>query len=62
MKTLLILGRIITNKEQAMSLIAQLSNIWDGSIESSVAILEVEDRLVKAGFLTWDDCELAEIA
>ena len=62
MKTLLILGRIITNKEQAMSLITQLSRLADNSMEQSVAILEVEDRLVKAGFLTWDDCEIAEVA
>ena len=62
MKTLLILGRIITNKEQAMSLITQLSRLADNSMEQSVSILEVEDRLVKARFLTWDDCEIAEVA
>ena len=62
MKTLLILGRIVYNKESASNLITHLNSLFDGSMESSVAILDIEEQLVKAGFLTWEEVEAAELA
>ena len=62
MKSLLILGTIITNKEQAKNLVTRVNTRFDGSMESSVAILNIEEQLVKAGFLTWEEVEAAEIA
>ena len=57
---MIILGRMITNKAQAGNLIADLSSRFDGTLESSVAILDVEDKLVKAGFLDWNEVEAFE--
>lgn len=62
MKSLLILGTIITNKDQAKSLVNRVNSRFDGSMESSVAILNIEDQLVKAGFLSWEEVEAAEMA
>lgn len=62
MKSLLIVGTVITNKEQAKSLVARVNTLFDGSMESSVAIYDIENQLVKAGFLTWEEVELAELA
>lgn len=59
---MILIGRIINNKKQDENLIKDLSSRFDGSMETSVAILEVEDILVKAGFLTWEEVESAEIA
>lgn len=59
-KKMIILGRMITNKAQAGNLIADLSSRFDGTLESSVAILDVEDKLVKAGFLDWNEVEAFE--
>ena len=61
MKSLLILGRIIYTKHQAMQLISDLSEHADNSMEHCMAIHEVEERLVKAGFLDWAECEKAEV-
>ena len=58
---MVILGTIVQDKEQAMKLIARVCRIANTSMEHSVAILELEDRLVKAGMLTWNDCEIAEV-
>ena len=62
MKSLLILGTIITNKNSAKNLVTRIYSLFDGSMESSVAISNIECQLVSAGFLTWEDVELAEIA
>lgn len=62
MKSLLILGTVIVNKTQAKNLVSRVNKLFDGSMESSVAILDIEERLVSAGFLTWEEVELAEIA
>lgn len=62
MKSLLICGTVIVNKTQAKNLVNRVSKLFDGSFESSVAISDIEERLVKAGFLTWEEVELAEIA
>lgn len=60
MKSLLILGTVITNKEQAKNLVNRVNNLFDCTMESSVAIHEIEEKIVKAGFLTWEEVELAE--
>lgn len=61
MKPLFILGTFITNKESARSLVNRLYSRFDGTMESSVAIGEVESQIVNAGFLTWDEVEAAEL-
>lgn len=61
MKPLFILGTFITNKESARSLVNRLYSRFDGTMESSVAIGEVETQIVNAGFLTWDEVEAAEL-
>lgn len=60
MKSLLILGTVITNKEQAKNLVNRVNKLFDFTMESSVAIHEIEEKIVKAGFLTWEEVELAE--
>ena len=62
MKSLLICGTIIINKTQAKNLVNRVNKLFDGSMESSVAILDIEAQLVNAGFLTWEEVELAEVA
>lgn len=61
MKELLILGRFITNKQQVMQLIADLCKHSDTSMEQCVAVCEVEQILVKAGFLDYEEVEQAEV-
>ena len=55
-----LLGRIITNKTQAKSLVALVSSRFDGTLESSVAITNIENILVSHGFLTWEEAEQSE--
>lgn len=55
-----VLGRIITNKTQAKNLIALVSSRFDGTLESSAAIDNIENILVANGFLTWEEAKLAE--
>lgn len=62
MKSLLICGTVIANKTQAKNLVNRVSKFFDGSVESSVAISYIEEKIVNAGFLTWEEVELAEIA
>lgn len=61
MKPLFVLGTFITNKESARSLVNRLYSRFDGTMESSVAIGEVETQIVNAGFLTWQEVEAAEL-
>ena len=58
---MIIIGRIVSNKEQASNLIADLSKRFDGTMEASVAISDIEERLVNAGLITWEEAELAEL-
>lgn len=58
----LCLGRFICCKSDAKALIFDLFQRFDGTLEASVALAEIEDKLVRAGCLTWDDCEEAERA
>lgn len=62
MKSLLIAGTVITNKEQARNLVTRVNTLFDGSMESSVAIYDIENQLVNAGFITWEEVETAELA
>lgn len=57
---MILLGRIITNKTQAKRLVAMVSSRFDGTLESSVAIFNIEEILVNHGFLTWEEAEQAE--
>ena len=58
---MIIIGRIISNKKQASNLIADLSKRFDGTMETSTSILEIEEKLVNAGLITWEEAELAEL-
>lgn len=62
MNPLFILGTFITNKESARSFVTRLYSRFDGSMESSVAIGDIETQIVNAGFLSWDEVETAELA
>lgn len=62
MKEILICGTIIANKESAARFINRLYRRFDGSMEASVAIGDIEDKLVKAGLITWAEVEAAELA
>ncbi len=61
MKPLFVLGTFITGKESARRFINRLYSRFDGTMESSVAIGDIEARIVNAGFLTWDEVEAAEL-
>ena len=59
MKTLSIAGTVITTKEQAKKLIKKLNRYFleDKSFEMSLVIDDYTERLVNAGFLTWEEVE-----
>ena len=61
MKSLIIAGTVITTKQQAKNLIKRLNGYFlkDKSMEMSLAISDYEERLVSAGFLTWEEVEEA---
>lgn len=61
MKGLLIAGTVITNKEQAKSLIRSLNNYFaeDISVEMALAIDNYMEQIVNAKFLTWEEVEQA---
>ena len=56
-----IVGRIVNNKKQAQGVISLLMSRFDGTLEASVAIQDVEEIFVKKGFLTWEEVEEAEV-
>ena len=64
MKTLSISvpGSVITQKT-ARGYLLKLANylLNNLTIESSVVLTEIEERIVKAGFLTWEQVEEIEI-
>lgn len=59
MKTLLIANTVITTKEQAKELLARLNSYFleSKSYEMALAIDNYTERLVAAGFLTWEEAE-----
>lgn len=59
MKSLLIANTVITNKEQAKCLVKKLNHYFEGkkSYETAFVIDELTERLVDAGFLTWEEVE-----
>lgn len=61
MKSLIIAGTVITTKRQAKNLIKRLNGYFlkDKSMEMSLVISDYEERLVNAGFLTWEEVEEA---
>lgn len=59
MKALLIAGTVITNREQALGLVSRLNAYFadDCTIECALAIDQMCEQLVNAGFITWADVE-----
>ena len=59
MKALLIANTVITNRAQALNLVARLNKYFeeDRSIAMALVIDDYTERLVNAGFITWDDVE-----
>ena len=57
MKAISICGTVITNKRQAISLIERLNKMFleSKSYEMAFVIDDYTERLVDAGFLTWDE-------
>lgn len=62
MKALIIAGTVITTKEQAKNLVKRLNNYFleDMSVEMAFVIDDYTNRLVEAGFLTWEEIEEIE--
>ena len=59
MKAITICNTVIANKAQAINLVQWLNSQFDHSIESAFVIDELTERLVNAGFITWEDAEIA---
>ena len=59
MKSIIICNTVITSKEQAMNLVRWLNSQFDKTVESAIAIDELTERLVNAGFITWQDASEA---
>lgn len=59
MKTIMIANTVICNKTQALNLISRLNKYFesDKSYSMAAVIDDYTERLVKAGFITWDDVE-----
>ena len=57
MKSIVISGTVITNKRQAISLIERLNKMFlqSKSYELALVIDDYTERLVNAGFLTWNE-------
>ena len=57
MKALVIGGTVITSKSQARSLLKRLEKLFDAnrSYEVALVIDDYTERLINAGFLTWDE-------
>ncbi len=55
-------GSVIT-KETAPGYLKRIAKmlLHEITMESSVVLSEIEERIVKAGFLTWAECEKIEI-
>lgn len=63
MKSLIIGGTVITSKKQAIAFLARAEKFLfekNGlSYETILALDNYQERLVNAGFLTWDEAESA---
>lgn len=59
MKAIVIASTVIANKQQALSLVRRLNGYFDGTYEMSLVIDDYIERLVNAGFLTWEEAESA---
>jgi hypothetical protein len=61
MITVMVAGTVITNRTQALALAARLNHYAadSHSIEGSLAIDMMQEKLVTAGLLTWDDVDKA---
>lgn len=59
MKSIIICNTVITSKAQAMNLVQWLNSQFDNTVESAIAIDELTERLVNAGFITWQDASEA---
>lgn len=59
MKSLIIAGTVISNREQALNLVKRLNKYFetDKSIEMALALDHYAEQLINAGFITWDDVE-----
>lgn len=57
MKSIVISGTVITNKRQAINLIERLNKMFlqSKSYELALVIDDYTERLVNAGFLTWNE-------
>lgn len=61
MKALMIANTVITNKTQAINLIKRLNGYFDTDKSYSMALVidDYTERLVNAGFLTWEEADAA---
>ena len=59
MKAITICNTVVANKAQAIRLVKWLNSQFDHSIASAAVIDELTERLVNAGFITWEDAEAA---
>ena len=59
MKSLLIANTVITTKAQAKDLLVKLNSLFleDKSYSMALVIDDYTERLVSAGFLTWEEAE-----
>ena len=59
MKTLMIANTVICNKAQAINLLARLNKYFedDKSYAMALVVDDYTERLVNAGFITWDDVQ-----
>ena len=58
MKSIVIAGTVITNKAQATSLVARINSYVDfNSWEAALAADQMVERLINAGFLTWEEAD-----
>ena len=59
MKTLVIAGTVIANKETAKNVVKRLNNSLDTlSYESVLAVDMIIEKIVNTGFLTWEETEI----
>lgn len=59
MKSIIIGGTVIANKSSAINFITRINNLipLDG-YEAAAVLTDYEERLVNAGFVTWEEVEL----
>lgn len=59
MKAITIANTVITNRQQALNLVSRLNKYFesDKSYEMALVIDDYTERLVSAGFISWDDVQ-----